>query len=176
MYFDVTNVTLVTFIEQVLHKKLYIDFFYNHILVIDIFNETLQQLIAQHGGNKSALARALDNVVTSNYLSMLASKKRGVRPSAELVEKIKEKFGVDPMTGKKIVTTVTEDIKKASELERLVSAFESLVQTFNRAMESKDKQVESLENDKKMSFEREYWLRQHIDSLTMRFDSLKQAQ
>ena len=72
-----------------------------------MFNETLEKLIAQHGGNMAALGRALG--VTGNYISMLRDKKRGGKPSAEFIGKVKEVFGIDILTGKSIVTEVTRE-------------------------------------------------------------------
>jgi hypothetical protein len=161
---------------QVSRKEFYIDFFYKHFILIDMFNETLEDLLARHGGNYTALAKALDNIYDRSYLSMLINKKRGKagKPPIDLVEKIKEKFGIDPMTGRKIGTNVTTK-EDTVDFSGIASSFKQAMDLFRMALEENRRQVNVLENDKSVAVERELWYRKHLDELTMRLNTLKQA-
>lgn len=146
--------------------------------MIDRFNETMNELLSRHGGNYTALAKALDNVVDRAYLSMLLRKKRGKpgKPPIALVEKVKEKFGVDPMTGKKVVSNVTPMVEEpAPQYDRMAAAYDKIAELFSKSMEATQSTIEDLRNDKRQMAERETWLRQHIDRLTMGFNSIKEA-
>jgi transcriptional regulator with XRE-family HTH domain len=150
--------------KQMFHKKSYIDFFNEHILCIDMVNEAIKNLIADKGGNKKVIASRL--AISPQFLGQLERGERK-KPSAELVAKIKEVYGVDILTGETVASS--NETKKASDLERLVSTFEKAVDSFRYAMESKEKQVDRLEADKD-------WMKSHIDRLTLGFDSLQKAQ
>ena len=71
---------------------------------MDTFKRTLQELLDKNKGNQAQLARSLDKVVSGNMIGMILRGERGAKPSHRLIEKIKEKYGVDPTTGHKIVT------------------------------------------------------------------------
>jgi transcriptional regulator with XRE-family HTH domain len=83
-------------------RKFYIEFFYEHILHIDMVNEAIKELIANNGGNKKIIAERLG--ISPQFLGQL---ERGDRkkPSADLVQKIKQVYGVDILTNKQVYET-----------------------------------------------------------------------
>jgi transcriptional regulator with XRE-family HTH domain len=103
---DVTKVTNASLSKQVFRKKYFTDFFYNQILDIDMVNETIKVLIANNGGNKKIIAGRLG--ITPQFLGQLERGERK-KPSAELVHKIKEVYGIDILTGKQVETTVSRE-------------------------------------------------------------------
>lgn len=86
-------------------REFYIDFFYKHILDIDMVNEAIKALIANNeGGNKKIIAGKLG--ITPQFLGQLERGERK-KPSAALVAKIKEVYAVDILTGKPVETNVS---------------------------------------------------------------------
>jgi transcriptional regulator with XRE-family HTH domain len=86
-------------------KEFYIEFFYKHILDIDMVNEAIKHLIAHNdGGNKKIIAGKLG--ITPQFLGQLERGERK-KPNAALVNKIREVYKVDILTGKQIEADVS---------------------------------------------------------------------
>lgn len=131
---------------------------------MDSVNNAVKEFIARNGGNKKVIAEKL-GVITPQGLGRVERGER--KASVKLIKAIKEKYGEDILENEPNVSRGNK--KSPPDLERLVGAFESAVAAFTKALDSKDKQVQSLENDKN-------WLKSHIETLTVGFASLKQTQ
>jgi transcriptional regulator with XRE-family HTH domain len=122
--------------KQMFTSKFYIDFFYKHILDIDMVNKVIQELIASNGGNKKVIAEKLG--ITPQFLGQLEQGKRQ-KPSAALVAKIKDVYGVDILSGKTSVSqkepeVFTLPIEVWNELKRNNNSFASTISTFAEAL------------------------------------------
>lgn len=121
-------------------RNFYIDFFYKHILDIDMVNKAIVELIAANGGNKKIIAGKLG--ITPQFLGQLERGERK-KPSAELVQRIKQVYGVDIMNSETIVSRETEIIPIRSDL------WDQLKQNNLSFMESQKSFQQTLEHLKK---------------------------
>jgi transcriptional regulator with XRE-family HTH domain len=153
-------------------KKYFTDFFINRILGMNKAQEALKDFIARQGGNKTVIANKL-KVVTPQALGRY---ERGERsPGVEVFEAIKEIYGEDLLNPNQTVRENSDVVEIVEAFKSATDTFKMTLDSFNKMLESKDRQVAGLENDKKLLEDDKTWLKRQFETLTMSFNTLKQA-